>query len=46
MDAKNTTSRNGTAAPVHKHRGIRHLFAAASYSFGGAKRLIGEAAFR
>lgn len=46
MDVKNTTSRNGATAPVQKHRGFRHLFAAASYSFGGAKRLIGEAAFR
>ena len=46
MDAKNTTSRHGQAAPVTKHTGIRHLFAAASYSLGGAKRLIGEAAFR
>ena len=32
--------------PVKKLTGIRHLFAAASYSLGGAKRLLGEAAFR
>ena len=46
MDAKNTTPRHGQTALVTKHTGIRHLFAAASYSLGGAKRLIGEAAFR
>lgn len=46
MDAKNTTPRSGPTSPVHKHTGVRHLFAAASYSLGGAKRLIGEAAFR
>ena len=46
MDAKNTTSRNGPTGSINKHTGIRHLFAAASYSLGGAKRLIGEAAFR
>ena len=32
--------------PIEKLTGIRHFFAAASYSFGGAKRLLGEAAFR
>ncbi|WP_018239967.1 diacylglycerol kinase [Ensifer sp. BR816] len=46
MDAKNTSSPTGRTAPFTKHKGIRHLFAAASYSLGGAKRLIGEAAFR
>ncbi|MEI2296969.1 diacylglycerol kinase [Ensifer sp. MJa1] len=46
MDAKNTTHRIRPAGPVEKQTGIRHLFAAASYSLGGAKRLIGEAAFR
>ncbi|PLU66591.1 diacylglycerol kinase, partial [Sinorhizobium medicae] len=46
MDAKNTNPRKGAAGPVTKHTGFRHLFAAASYSFGGARRLIGEAAFR
>ncbi|WEX79187.1 diacylglycerol kinase [Sinorhizobium numidicum] len=46
MDAKNTTSRSGQTGTFAKHTGIRHLFAAASYSLGGAKRLIGEAAFR
>ncbi|WEX86886.1 diacylglycerol kinase [Sinorhizobium garamanticum] len=46
MDANNTTPRNGRSGAVDKHNGIRHLFAAASYSLGGAKRLIGEAAFR
>ncbi len=45
MDVKNTTSRNGATAPVQKHRGFRHLFAAASYSFGGAKRLIARRPF-
>lgn len=33
-------------SPVKKQKGIRHLFAAASYSLGGARRLLGEAAFR
>ncbi|MQW88204.1 diacylglycerol kinase [Sinorhizobium saheli] len=46
MDAKNTSPRDGQTRPVDKHTGIRHFFAAASYSLGGAKRLIGEAAFR
>ncbi|ASY63267.1 Diacylglycerol kinase [Sinorhizobium sojae CCBAU 05684] len=46
MDAKNTTPQSGPTGRVHKHTGVRHLFAAASYSLGGAKRLIGEAAFR
>lgn len=46
MDAKNTTHRPRQSGPVEKQTGIRHLFAAASYSLGGAKRLIGEAAFR
>lgn len=32
--------------PVKKLTGIRHFFAAATYSLGGAKRLLGEAAFR
>ncbi|PTM95202.1 diacylglycerol kinase [Mycoplana dimorpha] len=32
--------------PVKKQTGLRHLFAAASYSLGGARRLLGEAAFR
>ncbi len=32
--------------PVKKLTGIRHFFAAAIYSFGGAKRLLSEAAFR
>ncbi|MEK1930054.1 MAG: diacylglycerol kinase [Pararhizobium sp.] len=36
----------GSEKPVKKHTGIRHFFAAASYSLGGAKRLLGEAAFR
>lgn len=36
----------GSAKPVKKLTGIRHFFAAASYSIGGAKRLLGEAAFR
>ncbi|MFB2551672.1 diacylglycerol kinase [Ensifer soli] len=35
-----------SGSPVKKQTGIRHLFAAASYSFGGARRLIGESAFR
>lgn len=46
MDAKNTHPRSGPTDPFTKHTGLRHLFAAASYSLGGAKRLIGEAAFR
>ena len=46
MDVKNTTHRIGPTGPVEKQTGIRHLFAAASYSLGGAKRLISEAAFR
>ncbi|MDK1386737.1 diacylglycerol kinase [Sinorhizobium sp. 8-89] len=46
MDVNNTNPRNAKPGPVGKHTGIRHLFAAASYSLGGAKRLIGEAAFR
>ncbi|MDR6758545.1 diacylglycerol kinase (ATP) [Mycoplana sp. BE70] len=33
-------------SPVKKETGLRHLFAAASYSLGGARRLLGEAAFR
>ena len=36
----------GSEKPVKKLTGIRHFFAAATYSFGGAKRLLGEAAFR
>jgi diacylglycerol kinase (ATP) len=36
----------GSEKPVKKLTGIRHFFAAASYSLGGAKRLLGEAAFR
>ncbi len=32
--------------PVKKETGVRHFFAAGSYSFNGAKRLLGEAAFR
>lgn len=37
--------RIGTS-PVKKKKGLSHLFAAASYSLGGARRLLGEAAFR
>ncbi len=33
-------------SPVKKHKGLRHLAAAARYSLGGARRLLGEAAFR
>ncbi len=33
-------------APIEKKTGVSHLFAAASYSAGGARRLLGEAAFR
>ncbi|HVK91889.1 MAG TPA: diacylglycerol kinase [Mycoplana sp.] len=33
-------------SPVKKQQGLRHLFAAATYSLGGARRLLGEAAFR
>lgn len=36
----------GSEKPIKKQTGIRHFFAAATYSFGGAKRLLGEAAFR
>ena len=36
----------GMGKPVKKLTGIAHFFAAASYSLGGAKRLLGEAAFR
>jgi diacylglycerol kinase (ATP) len=32
--------------PIRKKTGFRHFLAAASYSAGGARRLIGEAAFR
>jgi diacylglycerol kinase (ATP) len=32
--------------PVKKLTGLAHFFAAATYSFGGAKRLLSEAAFR
>ncbi|QRM55719.1 diacylglycerol kinase [Sinorhizobium sp. BG8] len=32
--------------PIKKHKGLRHLYAAATYSYGGARRLLGEAAFR
>ncbi len=32
--------------PFEKLTGISHFIAAATYSFGGAKRLLGEAAFR
>ncbi|WP_442953930.1 diacylglycerol kinase [Pararhizobium sp.] len=32
--------------PIEKKTGISHLFAAATYSLGGARRLLGEAAFR
>ncbi|WP_075288983.1 diacylglycerol kinase [Pararhizobium arenae] len=32
--------------PIEKLTGISHFIAAATYSFGGAKRLLGEAAFR
>ncbi|GMB82214.1 diacylglycerol kinase [Shinella zoogloeoides] len=33
-------------APIEKKTGISHLFAAASYSAAGARRLLGESAFR
>lgn len=33
-------------APIDKKTGFGHLFAAATYSAGGARRLLGEAAFR
>lgn len=33
-------------APIDKKTGFSHLFAAASYSAAGARRLLGEAAFR
>ena len=33
-------------APIDKKTGFSHLLAAASYSAGGARRLLGEAAFR
>ena len=33
-------------APIKKHKGLRHLFAAGGYSMAGARRLLGEAAFR
>lgn len=33
-------------APIEKKTGFSHLFAAATYSAGGARRLLGEAAFR
>ena len=32
--------------PIEKKTGIGHLFAAAGYSLAGARRLLGEAAFR
>ncbi len=32
--------------PIEKKTGISHLFAAATYSAGGAKRLLSESAFR
>ena len=33
-------------APIDKKTGFGHLIAAATYSAGGARRLLGEAAFR
>ena len=33
-------------APITKKTGISHFFAAATYSAGGLRRLLGEAAFR
>jgi diacylglycerol kinase (ATP) len=36
----------GRQKPVKKLTGLAHFFAAATYSFGGAKRLLSEAAFR
>ncbi|WP_275783007.1 diacylglycerol kinase [Pararhizobium gei] len=36
----------GMSKPVKKLTGIAHFFAAATYSIGGARRLLGEAAFR
>ncbi len=35
-----------STGPVKKLKGLRHLYAAGTYSLGGARRLIGEAAFR
>lgn len=35
-----------SASPIEKKTGLAHLFAAATYSLGGARRLLGEAAFR
>ena len=32
--------------PIEKKTGFSHLFAAATYSAGGARRLLGESAFR
>lgn len=39
-------SNTPSGSPVKKKTGLAHLFAAATYSLGGARRLIGEAAFR
>lgn len=33
-------------APIEKKTGFSHLIAAATYSAGGARRLLGESAFR
>lgn len=41
-----STETKPAGAPIKKQTGIGHLFAAASYSLGGARRLLGEAAFR
>ncbi|MCF3639901.1 diacylglycerol kinase [Rhizobium sp. TRM95111] len=34
------------ARSIKKEHGIRHLYAAGTYSYSGARRLLGEAAFR
>ncbi|WP_337269875.1 diacylglycerol kinase [Oryzifoliimicrobium ureilyticus] len=42
-----TRSRGSQTKPVvTKHTGLRHLFAATSYSWAGFRRLLQEAAFR
>ena len=41
-----TTGQDGTPFTSKNDRGLRHVVAAATYSFGGFKRLILEAAFR
>ena len=46
MDMNRNDRRMENDGPIKKHTGIRHFFAAASYSLGGARRLLGEAAFR